>query len=41
MDIEAIRQWYSENISDISYTNKDFNTIYPELLDLVKKVTNK
>ena len=28
-------------ISDLSYTNKDFNTIYPELLDLVKKLTNK
>ena len=28
-------------IIDTSYTNKDFNTIYPELLDLVKKLTNK
>lgn len=28
-------------ISDISYTNKDFQTIFPELLDLVKKVTSK
>lgn len=28
-------------ISDISYTNKDFQSIYPELLDLVKKLTNK
>lgn len=28
-------------ISNISYTNKDFNSIYPELLDLVKKLTNK
>lgn len=28
-------------ISDISYTNKDFQTIYSELLDLVKKLTNK
>ena len=28
-------------ISNISYTNKDFNQIYPELLDLVKKLTNK
>ena len=28
-------------ISNISYTSKDFNTIYPELLDLVKKLTNK
>lgn len=31
----------SEIISNISYTNKDFNTIYPELLDLVKKLTYK
>ena len=28
-------------ISNLSYTNKDFNSIYPELLDLVKKLTNK
>lgn len=28
-------------ISDISYTSKDFNSIYPELLDLVKKLSNK
>ena len=28
-------------ISKTSYTNKDFNTIYPELLDLVKKLTLK
>ena len=28
-------------ISNLSYTNKDFNTIYPELLDLVKKLTYK
>lgn len=28
-------------ISNKSYTNKDFNTIYPELLDLVTKLTNK
>lgn len=28
-------------ISNISYTSKDFNTIYPELLDLVKKLTNR
>ena len=26
-------------ISNISYTNKDFQTVYPELLDLVKKLT--
>lgn len=35
---------YTENeleISNKSYTNKDFATIYPELLDLVKKLTNK
>ena len=28
-------------ISNISYTSKDFNTIYPEILDLVKKLTNR
>lgn len=28
-------------ISNISYTNKDFGTIYPEFLDLVSKITNK
>lgn len=28
-------------ISDISYTNLDFNSIYPELLDIAKKLTNK
>lgn len=28
-------------ISNISYTNKDFQQIYPELLDLVKKLSNK
>ena len=28
-------------ISNKSYTNKDFNTIYPELLDIVKKLTSK
>lgn len=27
-------------ISDISYTNKDFNQIYSELLDVAKKLTN-
>lgn len=26
-------------ISNLSYTSKDFNTIYPEMLDLVKKIT--
>lgn len=29
------------NIANTSYTNKDFRTIYPELLDLVKKLSNK
>lgn len=29
------------NISNKSYTNKDFNTIYSELLDLVLTLTNK
>ena len=28
-------------INNISYTNKDFSQIYPELLDLTKKLTNK
>lgn len=28
-------------ISNTSYTSRDFNTIYPELLDLVKKLTYK
>lgn len=28
-------------INNKSYTNKDFNTIYPELLDLATKLTNK
>lgn len=27
-------------ISDISYTNKDFNQVYSELLDVAKKLTN-
>lgn len=30
-----------ELISNISYTNSDFRTIYPELLDTAKKLTNK
>ena len=30
-----------ENISNLSYINKDFISIYTELLDLVKKITNK
>lgn len=28
-------------IENISYTNKDFSQIYPELVDLAKKITNK
>ena len=28
-------------ISKMSYTSRDFNTIYPELLDIVKKLTYK
>ena len=28
-------------IENISYTNKDFGQIYPELLELTKKLTNK
>ena len=28
-------------INNVSYTNKDFEQIYPEQLDLVKKITNK
>lgn len=30
-----------ELISNTSYTNKDFNSIYNEELDLVGKITNK
>ena len=30
-----------EIISNISYTNSDFRTIYPQLLDTAKKLTNK
>ena len=29
------------DINNLSYTNKDFQTIYPELLDIVKKLTNR
>lgn len=32
---------YINPLSNLSYTNKDFNTIFPELLDLVKKLTYK
>lgn len=28
-------------LSNMSYTNKDFRSVYPELLDLVKTLTNK
>lgn len=28
-------------LSNLSYTNKDFNSIYPELLDLAKKISNR
>ena len=28
-------------IENISYTNKDFGQIYPELLELIKKMTDK
>ena len=28
-------------ISNLSYTEKDFQVIYPALLDLVKKLTSK
>lgn len=31
----------SNPLSNLSYTNKDFQTIYPELLDLVKKLSYK
>lgn len=29
------------NISNKSYTNKDFASIYPELLDLCKNISNR
>lgn len=32
---------YVNPLSNLSYTNKDFNTIFPELLDLVKTLTYK
>lgn len=31
----------SNLISNLSYTNKDFQSIYPELLDTVKKISNR
>ena len=32
---------YKNELSNLSYTNKDFSTIYPELLDIVKKLSYK
>lgn len=32
---------YTRDLSNLSYTNKDFNQIYTELLDLVKKISYK
>lgn len=32
---------YERDLSNLSYTNKDFGKIYPELLDLVKKISYK
>ena len=32
---------YSSDISNMSYTNKDFGTIYPELLELAQKLSYK
>lgn len=32
---------YQNPLSTMSYTNKDFQTVFPELLDLVKKLTYK
>lgn len=32
---------YERDLSNLSYTNKDFGQIYPELLDLVKKISYK
>ena len=31
----------NKEISSLSYVNKDFMTIYPEMLDLAKELTNK
>lgn len=39
--MEDIKKWASDNISNMSYTNKDFVSIYSELLDLVKKLSDK
>lgn len=32
---------YDRDLSNLSYTNKDFQTIYPELLELVKSISYK
>ena len=32
---------YERELSNLSYTNKDFGSIYPELLDLVRKISYK
>ena len=32
---------YKNDLSNLSYTNKDFSAIYPELLDIVKKLSYK
>ena len=32
---------YDTNLSNLSYTNKDFNTIYPELLELADRISYK
>lgn len=32
---------FNKGLSNVSYTNKDFNTIYPELLDLAKSLSYK
>lgn len=37
----AVKTSSDIQIENKSYTNKDFSQIYPELLDLVKKLTNK
>ena len=37
----AIKTQSDIRIENTSYTNKDFSQIYPELVDLAKKITNK
>lgn len=32
---------YTNDLSNLSYTNKDFGAIYPELLDVVRKLSEK